>query len=111
MTGPECYQEALRLIDSAHEFNIEGDFAANARCFAEAQVLATLALAAATALGRYVPETGFVEADRRAWYVAASEGPGEKQRQREAKAAELAELAEFAAEDRELAQAAGTEKS
>jgi hypothetical protein len=63
---------------------------------AAAQVHATLALAAATALGRHLPEAGFTEADRMAWYRAASEGPGAKQRAREAEAAELAEFAQEA---------------
>jgi hypothetical protein len=48
MTGPECYREALRLIEH-HEYDAdEPEIAAND--IARAQVLATLALAAATAL-------------------------------------------------------------
>ena len=106
MTGPDHYREAEKILEQTSLEDHYRNYHLQA-----AQVHATLALAAATALSHYSPETGLTDADRRAWYVAASEGPGEKQRQREAKAAELAELAEFAAEDRELAKDAGTEKS
>jgi hypothetical protein len=71
VTGAECYQEALRLIGSAHGFNIEGDSAANARCLAEAQVLATLAVAAATALND--PGGGMTLPDFEAWVNVASD--------------------------------------
>ena len=115
MTGPEHYAAAERLLRILTKPVEHGgtviDASMNPNVAAAAQAHATLALAAATALGHCTPEDTFPDADRRAWYVAASEGPGEKQRQREAKAAELAELAEFAAEDQELAQATGTEKS
>jgi hypothetical protein len=90
MTGPEHYREAERLLGETFQ-NVPNGDPAEPVILAEAQVHATLALAAATALGRYIPETGFTEADRRAWYIAASEGPGEKRRQREAEAAEFAE--------------------
>jgi hypothetical protein len=88
MTGPEHYKHAEALLDLAsdEDFGTEAERSRHAA----ARVHATLALAAATALGRYIPEAGFTEADRRAWYVAASEGPGEKRRQ----IAEAAELAE-----------------
>lgn len=52
MTGPEHYREAERLADHAHHFTY-GDGAdpvTGAALAAEAQVHATLALAAATAL-------------------------------------------------------------
>lgn len=93
MTGPEHYRVAERLIDSAHEYNIEGDYAANTRCLAEAQIHATLSLAAATALGNLL-EGGPLGADRYAWICAASEHPGQQQRIREAEAAEAAEFEE-----------------
>jgi hypothetical protein len=53
MTGPEHYREAERLLATAYEDNLttyEGENPAAARNIAEAQVHATLALAAATAL-------------------------------------------------------------
>ena len=103
MTGPEHYREAEGWLSVLDEQRDPEDWEAAinsgqiARAISAAQAHATLALAAATALGRYNPEAGFVEADRMAWYVAASEGPGEKRRQREA---ETAEAAEFATEAR-----------
>jgi hypothetical protein len=57
-----------------------------------AAVHATLALVAATALARHNFETGPPQADKDAWYRAASEGPGYKQRIREAEAAEEREF-------------------
>lgn len=112
-TGPEHYRMAEERMEDASKVARpdSGHTDENATrlvglALQRAQVHATLALAAATALSRYTPEDTFPDADRRAWYIAASERPGEKQRQREA---EAAELAEFAAEDR-VAQAAGTEK-
>ena len=73
MTGPEHYREAERLINSAHEFNIEGDYAANTRCLAEAQIRATLALAAATALGTEGPGRTQPDKDKAAWFTVAAE--------------------------------------
>jgi hypothetical protein len=49
MTGPEHYREAERLL-AAGEYDESGDEALHARDVAAAQVHATLALAAATAL-------------------------------------------------------------
>ena len=89
MTGPEHYREAERIL-VAHPIVEDGEGAEMTAVYTMALTHATLALAAATALSRYSPETGFVPADGRAWYAAASEGPGEKQRQREAEAAEFA---------------------
>ena len=99
-SGPEHYQAAERLLRILTKPVEHGgtviDASMNPNVAAAAQAHATLALAAATALSHYSPETGLTDADRRAWYVAASEGPGEKRRRREADAAELAE---FATED------------
>ena len=85
MTGPEAYKESLRRLEESRT-SID-----RTGLLAEAGVLATLALAAATALGG---GEGPPAPDWDAWYRTASEGP-----------------AAFAAEDQELAQAAGTEKS
>lgn len=77
-TGTEHYQEAERLLRE------QGKLAA-------AQVHATLALAAATALGR-VTDGGPTSADRSAWIAAASEHPAMKLRIREAEAADLRDM-------------------
>ena len=92
MTGPEHYREAEAALGTLYA--LEAGSPAEAARLAEAQVHATLALAAATALSRYTPEDKFPEADKRAWYVAASEGPADKQRQIEARKAGAAEFAE-----------------
>ena len=101
-TGVEHYGEAEHLLEVAHHIarpdsghSDEDATRLVGLALQRAQVHATLAAAAATALSHYSPEPGLTDADRRAWYAAASEGPGEKQRQR---AAEAAEMAEFAAE-------------
>ena len=102
MTGPEHYREAERLISEAK------DFQANAASYnsdrlthnsiaaeqnvALAQVHATLALAAATALVDY-RDSNMTEGDQRAWYDAASAQPEHYRRQREAERAEAAEFA------------------
>jgi hypothetical protein len=70
MTGPEHYAEGERLLAIAAEANDWEPLAARA------QAHFTAALAAATALAHFRPE-GQPEADRMAWYRAASEGPGE----------------------------------
>ena len=104
MTGPEHFTEAGKLLAAASKRIIGSDHewlhppARRAELRAEAQVHATLALAAATALAGYIPESGMPEADKRAWYTTASEGPGEKQRVREARAAEAAEFAQDGAQ-------------
>ena len=65
MTGPEHYREAERLlIDAAGEFITE----VGAAMAAVAQVHATLALAAATALNR---TEGQPERNWQAWFEAA----------------------------------------
>lgn len=72
MTGPEHYQEAERLLATAYEDNLtayEGENPAAARQIAEAQVHATLALAAATAAQDSV--AGTTHADCKAWTEAA----------------------------------------
>ena len=51
MTGPQHYREAERLLSSPEERD-RGDVPREASIVAEAQVHATLALAAATALAR-----------------------------------------------------------
>ncbi|MET9815282.1 hypothetical protein [Streptomyces sp. NPDC006355] len=79
MTGPEHYREAERLAGMAHHFTY-GDGAdpvAGAALAAEAQVHATLALAAATAMQAAVDgaEPGMGSAEFQAWYDAAGVKP------------------------------------
>ena len=87
MTGPDHFQEAERLLAvcAGPQRGSELD----AACTAAAQVHATLALAAATALGDYL-DSNMTEGDRIAWYRAASAHPEHHRRQREAEAAEYA---------------------
>ncbi len=93
MTGPDHYLNAESDLEHAANADSKGRPADAAYWMQAAQVHAALALAAATALGHYTSEDDFPQADRMAWYVAASEGPGEKRRQQEARAAERAEFA------------------
>lgn len=95
MTGPECYRAALDCLDSARRASDKGRGEDATFWQREGQVLATLADAAATALTRITPE-GLPEADRKAWYQAASEGPGAKERFRLGEAADLAAIAQEA---------------
>jgi len=81
MTGPENYRAAESILA-----NLKGSDGAIRTAVQIAQVHATLAQAAATALGRYSFETGLPIPDRDAWYRVASEGPADKARR---KAAEL----------------------
>jgi hypothetical protein len=84
MTGPEHYREAEKLIGQAENFRIEanGDWRDDATSHqvadalvARAQVHATLALAAATALTGYLPtEAGTT--DEISWTRAANNGMG-----------------------------------
>lgn len=79
MNGPQHYREAERLIKSA-DFFIYGDGAApvaGAAMAAQAQVHATLALAAATAMHATVDgtELGPGEGEFQAWYDAAGVKP------------------------------------
>ncbi|MGW0993505.1 hypothetical protein ACWD5V_09380 [Streptomyces sp. NPDC002523] len=74
-TGPEHYREAERLVRDAHRFTY-GDTAdpvTGAALATEAQVHATLALAAATAMQAPVDgsECGMGSREFDAWYKAA----------------------------------------
>lgn len=92
MTGPELFRESVSLA-----YDAPGCACETTCCIHEqvqlqrAQVLATLSLAAATALGTWT-ETGMPQPDRMDWWRAASGEPAERQRSREAEAAEVAEM-------------------
>ncbi|MFF1756174.1 hypothetical protein [Streptomyces sp. NPDC058266] len=83
MTGPEHYREAERLAGMAHHFTY-GDGAdpvAGHALAAEAQVHATLALAAATAMAAPVDgesDSGLPVLDCQAWYRVAGVKPAPK---------------------------------
>jgi len=65
MTGPDHYRKAEELAAKAHEYLGQGEGQDSAAVWAAvAQIHATLALAAATALGKR-------ESDNRAWADAA----------------------------------------
>jgi hypothetical protein len=65
MTGPDHYRKAEELAAKAHEYLGQGEGQDSAAVWAAvAQIHATLALAAATALGKS-------ETDNRAWADAA----------------------------------------
>lgn len=83
-TGPFHYAEAERLM------NPPGT-TPTPHTVAQAQVHATLALAAATALGHW-NDPGMPPPDRLAWEQAASERPAAQQRSREAAERELEEF-------------------
>jgi hypothetical protein len=72
MTGPEHYRAAERLADQANHYTYGdgGDPVTGAALAAEAQVHATLALAAATALG-LADELPY--RDERAWLEVCGE--------------------------------------
>ncbi|MFJ4009408.1 hypothetical protein [Streptomyces sp. NPDC090026] len=79
MTGPEHYRAAERLADRARHFTY-GDGAdpvVGAALAAEAQVHATLALAAATAMQAPVDgaEPGMSSGEYQAWYDVAGVKP------------------------------------
>jgi len=79
MTGPEHYMQAEQLL-AGRDFTIEGETFHNApsyRDVAAAQVHATLALAAATAMQAGVDgmEAGMGSDEGYAWYVAAGVRP------------------------------------
>lgn len=74
MTGPEHYQEAERLLDLAST-TIPEDVPAQAAVTARAQVHATLALAAATALAAF-DGSGMHADDFRAWDQTCGVNPG-----------------------------------
>ncbi|MFE6225432.1 hypothetical protein [Streptomyces sp. NPDC057854] len=81
MTGPEHYREAERHLSAASFTHGPGGApvhpTAAAHHLAVAQVHATLALAAATALSAPVEDdlAGFNVEDREAWFKAAGEKP------------------------------------
>jgi len=102
MTGPEHYREAEALAESALEWMGgwgESEMPAAERLarknsdLAKAQVHATLALAAATALANYCGNR-MTEGDSRRWFEIASAHPEYLERQRELDRAELAAFAE-----------------
>jgi hypothetical protein len=69
MTGPEHFREAERLVDNAvhHTTEHPGDMRIAEVCAATAQVHATLALAAATALPAAQRYLGGEGGDDREW--------------------------------------------
>lgn len=69
MTGPEHYRKAERLIQEIHDEGVE-DAETETLFFREAQVHATLALAAATAL--HVADQDGGSDDRQEWFRVAS---------------------------------------
>jgi hypothetical protein len=71
VTGPEHYREAEALLEEAGDPADHGVSALHAH-IARAQVHATLAAAAATALNLPHPEGGFTVPDWEAWIDAAS---------------------------------------
>jgi len=83
MTGPEHFQKAEFFLAQVDAGAADWQLLA-----ASAQVHATLALAAATAMQHYNFETGMHTADRDAWYRAASEGPADKARRKAVEQAE-----------------------
>ncbi|MFD4343433.1 hypothetical protein ACFWQ6_00875 [Streptomyces coelicoflavus] len=74
-SGPQHYQEAERLLTRAHFYTYGdgGDPVTGAAFAAEAQVHATLALAAATAVSAPVDgaEPGMSSSEWQAWHQAA----------------------------------------
>lgn len=81
-TGPEHYREAERLAAMAHRFTYGdlADPAVGAALATEAQVHATLALTAATAMSAPVDgaEPGMGSREYAAWYEAAGVKPKPK---------------------------------
>ncbi|MFJ7067537.1 hypothetical protein [Streptomyces sp. NPDC101115] len=74
MTGPEHYVEAERLLADASTDGAEGTYFVRPENLAAAQVHATLALAAATAMGAPVESdgaSGMPPRDAHGWWVAA----------------------------------------
>lgn len=83
MTGPEHYRKAERLLATAYEGTLtayEGENPEADRAIAEAQVHATLALVAATAMQAGVDgsEPGMGSPEFEAWYQAAGVKPQPK---------------------------------
>ncbi|WP_037823049.1 hypothetical protein [Streptomyces sp. NRRL B-24720] len=81
MTGPEHYAAAEQLgHEAAHQVENHSDWDAAQAYAAMAQVHATLALAAATAMSAPLDgeaESGLPPRDAAAWYAAAGVKPGE----------------------------------
>lgn len=77
MTGPEHYQAAEEAIAQAQKGIVRNHEQA-VRLLAAAQVHATLAHAAATAMGAVVEDdlAGFTVEEREAWYAVAGTRPG-----------------------------------
>jgi len=75
VTGPENYAQAETLLESAAREKIGSD--QERYLLAAAQVRATLALAAATAILGPVAESGFDDADLDAWREVAGAKGGE----------------------------------
>lgn len=73
MTGPEHYREAERLLNEAGVEGTEGTYFVRPESLAAAQVHATLALTAATAMQAAVDgsEPGMAPQEYDAWYKAA----------------------------------------
>ncbi|MFJ1858796.1 hypothetical protein ACIOHA_15975 [Streptomyces anulatus] len=82
MNGPQHYREAERLAERAHHFTYGdgGDPVTGAAFATEAQVHATLALAAATAMQAAVDgsEPGMSGGEFHAWYEVAGVKRGER---------------------------------
>lgn len=100
-TGPQHYAEAERLLTASENAARYADDPDRDWYQRQAQAHATLAVAAATALGQREvrDDTDSYSAsilpsdDYRAWWRIASEGPGERRHRSEAERAEAAELA------------------
>jgi hypothetical protein len=77
MTGPEHYREAERLLTEAATEGAEGTYFVRPESLAAAQVHATLALTAATAMQAAVDgsEPGMGSAEFSEWYQAAGVKP------------------------------------
>lgn len=78
MTGPEHYIEAERLLAEASTDGADGTYFVRPESLAAAQVHATLALAAATAMGAPVDsdnEGGMPPRDANAWWKVAGVQP------------------------------------
>ena len=74
MTGPEHYREAEQMLTDGPGCQCEHSCCVHHQTLiAEAQVHATLALAAATALGREGSGGGQPSKDSTAWFDAAAE--------------------------------------
>ena len=73
MTGPENYREAENCLDIARRVTDRGRGEDATFWQREAQVHATLALAAATALGHEGADGTMPSRDRAQWFAAAAE--------------------------------------